>query len=148
MLVSISRRKGGTLMSLRRAFGPVPFPLLFFTLSMFLRKAFGLSSADCSVLGGLNVARLLSICRCIQGRFMPLGRPSAYYWFHFSSSHCLLQKAVNAVGLVPVCHCKGGRFMSVRKAFHLVTCPLLFFTLSFSCHCSWCFFVKALNVVA
>jgi len=93
-----------------------------------LRKAFGLSFAD---LGGLNVARLLSICRCNQGRFMPSGRPSAYYWFHFSSSHCLLQKAVNAAGPVPICHCKGGRFMSLRKAFHLVTCPLLFFTLTF-----------------
>ena len=104
-LISISRRKGDTLMSLRKAFGPVPFPPLFFTLSMFLRKAFGISSADCSVLGGLKVAWLLSICRWDQCRFMPLGRPSAYYWLDFSSSHGLLQS----------CECeRGSTYLSLQ----------------------------------
>ena len=29
---------------------------------------------------------LLSICRCRDGKFMPLGRPSAYYCCHLSST--------------------------------------------------------------
>ena len=47
-------------------------------------------------------------------------------------------RSVSAVRLVPICHCKAGRCMSLRKAFHLVTRPLLFFILSLSCHSSWC----------
>ena len=34
------------------------------------RQAFALSSAHCSVLEGLNVVWLVSICRCNDGKFM------------------------------------------------------------------------------
>ena len=38
-------------------------------MSDVFRQAFALSSAHCSVLGGLKVVWLVSICRCNHGRF-------------------------------------------------------------------------------
>ena len=38
-------------------------------------------------------------------------------------------RTVNVIRLVSICPCKGERFTFFRKAFGLVTCPLLFFTL-------------------
>ena len=39
-------------------------------MSDVFRQAFALSSAHCSVLEGLNVVWLVSICRCNDGKFM------------------------------------------------------------------------------
>ena len=72
----------------------------------------------------MNAIRLASICPCKAGKLMFLGRPLASLLLIV-----LLLKAVHVIGLVPTCRCKGGRFMAFRKAFGIVTCPLLFFTL-------------------
>ena len=85
--------------------------LLFLTLSSVLLKT-------------MNAIRLASICPCKAGKLMFLGRPLASLLLIV-----LLLKAVHVIGLVPTCRCKGGRFMAFRKAFGIVTCPLLFFTL-------------------
>ena len=72
-LVFISRRKGGRRMSLRRTFGLITCPLLFFTLP----SSFSLLIVI--FLKALNVEGVVPICRCKGRRFMSFRGAFASY---------------------------------------------------------------------